>query len=149
MNKENFEILASKIEKLEHKQGVCEAFDEAANGFNLNREFFGCGAPACIAGWATSLATNSSHIKMSDIKTETMKFLGIDSETFEELCYPFDAFAGSNVEFEDILPEEAAKVIRNLAETGQVDWTIVGVESDSSEDDSDYWDEYEAEYEIE
>jgi hypothetical protein len=101
-----------------------------------NKEEHECGTTCCIAGIAALryrpemfhkdyVIYDSVFISplygVVDIAEEV---LGLDSETAESLFFPLDGIvAGSNINWRDIKPETAAKVIRNLVATGKVDWT--------------------------
>jgi hypothetical protein len=123
MNKENILKLANHIESLRHI-GDDEALGQGVEGFNLNREVFTCGTPACIAGWAVSFQRHTNQIADDEEFTnDAMKYLGVNEYEYDDLCYPFYAKAISS--FDDVTPAQAAKVLRNLAETGVVDWDVI------------------------
>ncbi len=120
MNKERILALADLIEKLPKGSVYGEK-----SGFDMTDFSHHCGTPACIGGWARwehfgrpdDIASEivASQLSYSEVAAG---YLGIDLEaTAEELFYPptIDNWQG-------ITPQHAAAVLRNLVETGEVDW---------------------------
>ena len=103
-------------------------------GFNMNAFFvtdvFGedrsprdCGTVACIAGWTIAVADNMSP-PASDLVRQfgrAAKILDLSPYQSDELF--FGSHAG--IELWDITPSHAARVMRHLAQTGQVDWRMM------------------------
>lgn len=56
---------------------------------------------------------------MQHVHDTAKDWLGLPGKKAEQLFLPDDV--GS---YEDISPEKAVKVLRNLAETGKVDWNV-------------------------
>ena len=112
MNKRNIEKLASVIEN----QPDVKTSDE--EGFCMRTIYHDCGTPACIKGW------NSFLFDYSPMQCT----LGIPLYDAKELTTPDNDYAyysetdPDNPEF--ISAKRAAKVLRNLAKTGEVDWSI-------------------------
>lgn len=76
-----------------------------------------CGTCACIGGWAETLfmpedfnvSTDGSYINVAQL-------LGLSDDTAYNLCHPHD------VSWSAVTKDVAVSVLRNLAETGQVDY---------------------------
>lgn len=83
-----------------------------------------CGTVACIAGWSAlwqrmdgkGLLKQARQGVGGDEHSVAEEILGLDGDQADDL---FLSDTGSN-----ITPKMAAKVLRNLADTGQVDWTV-------------------------
>ena len=109
-NLKNIETLASTIEK-QPNAGVLS--DE---GFCMRTVRHDCGSPSCIKGWSDSLFGIEVH-----------RALGINYDE-TELVAPenpnadFLEMDSNNPRF--ISAKRAAKVLRHLAITGRVDWSI-------------------------
>ena len=119
MNKKRILALASVIETMPHVM----ADRGYVVGFNMHSYTHNCGTPACIAGFAVMLAEKKSpnyKIKVADRQFSHMagRFLGITIEQTAILFFP------RHKKREEITPAEAAATLRNLAETGEVDWSI-------------------------
>lgn len=79
-----------------------------------------CGTVACIAGWACALDVGLSEaagIRSPFMHARTI--LGLDERQATLLFIP------DPLNFDAITPADAAKVLRTLAETGDVDWSEV------------------------
>ena len=88
-----------------------------------------CGTVACIAGWATAVEIGETGLTEEfeairlrgkqlinlPLVSTPEEFLGIDQEQANDLFYGAE---------DDTTPEKAVIVLRNLAETGVVDWTV-------------------------
>ena len=78
-----------------------------------------CGSPSCISGWGGHLwpeDAGSIHIS-----------LGLTEKQGLELIAPNNKYAYFSAAIDEprfITSEHAAAVLRNLAETGEVDWTV-------------------------
>ena len=75
-----------------------------------------CGTACCIGGWAQLMHIKDGykrHINSAEA------YLGLDHEIAHELFYPTDPY----IYLKD--PKLAAKVLRHLVETGEVDWSII------------------------
>lgn len=127
MNKENILFVADLIEK----QPKTEIHSKS--GFTMEFYVHDCGTPACIAGWAVAANRGmggnddirSAAGEKSTIRTvseEAREYLGIDEEVGEALFLGFE----SRIDLRKITPMQAVDVLRNLAETGEVDWQAVG-----------------------
>ncbi len=88
-----------------------------------------CGAAMCIGGAAEQFF-NKKEEGFKDAK----ELLGLEIYQGQMLFYPWDFF--SNLFDEPITPQMAAKVIRHLISTGEVDWSILpGVERFEEEEE--------------
>jgi hypothetical protein len=88
-----------------------------------------CGTVACIAGWA--VAVHEPKLKLCDapvgaVFERAKKLLGLDELVAKYLFLPASAphvdenflnVYGAN-------PKQAARVVRHLVETGEVDWRV-------------------------
>lgn len=129
MNKDNILRLADIIEAQPHT-----SVDEA-QGFNMEGYIHHCGTPSCIAGFAAfeSLkeTTNDEEkiiktlrllerYNVNELWNLAIKWLGFSEEVeIYELFHPRCSYQWHN-----ITPQEAAKVLRHFAETGEIDWTL-------------------------
>lgn len=127
MNKERILALADLIEKQPHTTV------EAPSGFSMENWSHDCGTPACIAGWAWAM----EKAKMEDVDDNAsdaaQKFLGLGVLTGDSLFEPDlrDTDLALNHHWENhtdlwghITPTHAAAVLRHLADTGKVDWSV-------------------------
>lgn len=77
-----------------------------------------CGSTACIAGWAAAMGApetvQAEGSQRNTIYLAAKNFLGLDEEQANDLFY-------SNTWMND--PKDAAKVVRHLAATNEVDWS--------------------------
>ena len=84
-----------------------------------------CGTTACIAGHVVTLHNAKTGVPLSrspdSVSTKAQEVLGLTSSQAYVL------FHGSpmDTELRDTTPGQAAKVLRHLAATGYVDWTVV------------------------
>jgi hypothetical protein len=91
-----------------------------------------CGTVACIAGHAVFLAGKATVGKLRGelgVPDEAAKWLGLDAGVFKEanqLFYGWNQTGTGiySVKMEKVTPADAAKVLRNLVETGEVNWSI-------------------------
>lgn len=85
-----------------------------------------CGSHACIGGWCERIFPDGR---------DAHDILGIDQEKADALFYPRTDRCPEleeNPVLEDYIwnglqPTQAGDVLRNLAKTGKVDWTVVDV----------------------
>lgn len=95
-----------------------------ANLYNPDQSGTNCGTTACIAGWAYAVEHGGRipdlpeevEIKAADAAS---KFMGLPPRKSDDLFYPF-----GHKERLAIEPSQAVAVLRHLAETGEVDWSI-------------------------
>lgn len=124
MNKENVLAVADAIEKhsipdLGFNMGdwVAHASDEAPD-----RSGHSCGTVACIAGWAQRLRTGVPLSADSVVWWEPeAEWLGLGGDASDTLFMGDDE---TNKRLADVTPAEAVRVLRHLAETGEVDWSV-------------------------
>lgn len=110
MNKERMLQLADVIEKLPHVQE--ENKTDPGRSFTMNDFSYECGTPACIAGWATALATGKENIQEFAPCSTAARWLEIDVDWADNLFMP-------DVPLRRITPQMAATVLRTLAEKGE------------------------------
>lgn len=121
MNTERLLALADVIERTPHREIVETYAEEAPAGFNMGT--WHCGAVCCIGGWAEAMfVLNKRH--RADVTTAAWA-LGLDELTADRLFYPGEE-SGWDIElsYDDITPVMAAVVIRDLAQTGSVHWSL-------------------------
>ena len=111
MNIENIEILANTIEN----QPDVIISDES--GFCMRDYNHPCGTPACIEGWSKEIFGGGVYLALV-----VRKYIN------DQLISP-DNYDASWMETNPnkrrfISAKRAAKVLRNLARTGHVDWSI-------------------------
>lgn len=120
VNVTNVKTLADIIRQQPHVSA------EHETGFDMSVWEHDCGTPACIAGWASSLACPEGRPKTSYGRTmdaEEVANIWLDL-TYQEGSDLYIA-SGLNVELSRITPEQAATVLDHLAETGKVDWSVI------------------------
>ena len=133
MNKERILELADHIETLEQIDnyvgwhplyGKCDA----RHGFDMGVYKYGCGAPACVAGWAVHLfkpEVIETSVGDPDTYRMAQEALGLDPWNASALFLdrPHDEDEGDAMPSAyDITPEMAVRTLRNLAEWGFVEW---------------------------
>ncbi len=120
MNVERIRELADVIEKQPHTSYLAD------HGFNMETLAHKCGTPCCIAGWAEHLAGNDPDDDAC--LDQSAEWLGIKylNEGIE-LFFPGDTYGSDR--WDRITPAHAAAVLRNLADTGHVDWSIAAPEA--------------------
>lgn len=122
MNKENVLAVADAIEK----HSIPDL------GFNMGAlietgytDMYGtdCKTVACIAGWALCLKNNLPATPVAfSIMTEAGDWLDLTTaQQYLLFCSPTPE---KYVEFGEKTPAQAVAVLRHLAETGEVDWSI-------------------------
>jgi hypothetical protein len=101
-------------------------FNEAGDGI-VDNSGHNCGTVACIAGWTAYLAKGSepTHAYWTYKDGHTSKiareFLGLSRWEAGDL---FEPGAVAAADWGSIKPSQAVAVIRHLAATGEVDWSI-------------------------
>lgn len=95
-----------------------------------------CGTVACIVGWANALGKNLSEPSVEDMSDELFAadFLGIEYFSSDWEVSTSDAlfYAHAHPGYDEIgtaiwpqiSAEQAVRTLRNLAATGEVDWTV-------------------------
>lgn len=114
MNINNINRLADVIEVQEHTNR------EAASGFAMNVFFHTCGTPACIAGWADYLSGAEWYgdARTDEVEERAAEWLDLESDQ------AYSLFWAGNLDLRLITPKQAAAVLRHLAVTGNVDWSV-------------------------
>ena len=105
-------------------------------GFNLgwwlcdgeeDRSGHGCRTTACIAGWAIAVRDGGGMPEQRPLNfdwlNEAGDFMGLPNESDRSGYDPIRADLMLSIE-EHRTPSEAAAVLRHLAATGEVDWSI-------------------------
>lgn len=110
MNIDRINALADLIEQQPHTS------IHAMDGFNMSGWTHTCGTPSCIAGWARHMSGQTEPSAW----TIGEEWLGLTETQSDELFLMTD----SDISFEDVTPAHAAAVLRHLAATGTVDWSI-------------------------
>lgn len=126
MNKERILALADLIER----QPFANEFD-APEGFGMVSAEHACGTPSCIAGWAYWEAQGRPQIINTDYQVAA-EYLGLaPPETSwiespaDRLFFPGHPDANVHRAGWNATPAQAATVLRHLAETGEVNWSII------------------------
>lgn len=107
-------------------------------GFNMSNWFsptsqdrrdnsgHGCGTVACVAGWSAVLATgrqpdnNRWYYGKDHAEKVAKEYLGLSWPDSSRLFEPEEDV----YEWRDIPPARAVAVLRHLAATGEIDWTV-------------------------
>jgi hypothetical protein len=122
MNKTNIRRVASTLLNgtLAETKGIGynqrPTFDTGGNYIDHTGK--GCGTTACIAGHAAYFAGGRRAAKASGMWRTAKKYLGISEDTALRL------FAAMPTVGKEPTAKQAALVLFNLAETGQVDWSV-------------------------
>lgn len=130
LNIEKINCLADRIEQCvdvepgAHSSLVYNGFK--VRGFTMHQVHYPCGAPACLMGHNAAMhgRTGPCYLERNDIA----KDLGITEDQADELCAP-EHSEYAHYCFEPGTPgfitkQHAVSVLRNLADTGAVDWNI-------------------------
>ncbi len=120
MNKRNILKVAKAIEQ--HSKRTL--------GFNMSLYFSDglpdksghhCRTTACVAGWTIAVAKpRKRRVWYNRLVDDASEFLGLDLGTAEDLFLVGE----SRQMLASVLPFEAVAVLRHLAKTGRVDWSI-------------------------
>jgi len=109
LNKELILKVADEIEAMPHgKYG--RKLEVIEPGFNMSqwRREGACGTICCIGG----------HVSPSGWYQGVAEAFNITEDDAHDLCFP------SFRQYYDITPARAARVLRHLAHTGKVDWSV-------------------------
>jgi len=140
MNRENILAVADAIEAAARPEAKPEI------GFNMARYFaflpdqtgHGCRTTACIAGWALLVrdgATRATVLDAGTVQTEARDWLGFSDEDDFAAQSLFGVGNGDEANGA-ITPAHAVAVLRHLAETGGVDWSVLPATPHLEERDS-------------
>lgn len=103
-----------------------------------------CGTTACIAGWASLHVTKEGTLlskgrtsneiyevadeldgtDLSTYATAAQNILGLDDDQAALLFEPMNFGDHGNHDWDEVTPRQAAKVLRHLVKTGDVDWGV-------------------------
>ena len=118
MNKANILRIADAIEKHEIEDLGFHMAAFHITGIYADLSGHGCKTTACIAGWTLSLLKPKwEDLNAHDIEQGARSILGLDQEQAEDLFYLPDYMSRNSV-----TAKQAARTLRHLAETGEVDW---------------------------
>jgi len=95
------------------------------DAYEEDRTGHACGTTACIAGWAMSL--EGVPLKSIEVMPfETAVRLGAEVLGIDDLEIAGELFSTSDprLDLDRITPSQAVSVLRHLAGTGDVDWSI-------------------------
>lgn len=128
MNKKNILKVADAIERgrVARKRlgfNMATWADDGKGGpATPDRSGHNCGTVACIGGWvdAVRLRTTDACTIMDADSEGTVEFLGITQDQAANLFFPRGFSGGKHT------PAQAVRVLRHLAETGEVDWSKGG-----------------------
>ena len=132
LNTEAINELADRIEQCEQVEFRDRKRGMVGPAFTMSQIQYDCGAPACLMGHNAVLHGRSCADLVGDL--DIAADLGITKEQADELCSPEYVYADYFVYPEDrafITKSHAVAVLRNLADTGEVDWKI-GAADDSA-----------------
>lgn len=122
MNKERILELAAVIEAQPYDP------ENKGRGFNMSLYMHSCGTPSCIAGYALALqygdfSESLRHNVGGNYFFHAYNFLDLDRDIAHKLFEPHEFMPSED--WPKITPQEAAGVLRHLAETGSIDWSPV------------------------
>lgn len=124
MNRENVLKVADAIEQhsIPDLGFNMATFRDIARDAEPDNYGAGCGTVACIAGWAEAVRLGTGVFVNDGLTDErSADYLELTSEQSGPL---FFGYGMSWSEFTAITPKQAVAVLRHLAETGEVDWTV-------------------------
>lgn len=119
-------------ERILHLADAIETGSEIL-GFNMNYEYatlddpscdksdHGCGTVACILGWTVHLFCKRPTLCQLQDRHLAASLLAINEDKAYHLFYPSQRYG---VKYSEVTPQKAARVLRHLAETGKVDWSV-------------------------
>ena len=115
MNKAQILETADKIEKMPHIVGNEEAYKKYGPPAVFDMNSSHCGSAACIGGLV------QWEIKDWDSRIEEAVAIHFEVPLYQAnaICYP-----DSPESYTEITPQQAADMLRRLAETGEVDWRL-------------------------
>lgn len=137
LNRERLLVLAEVLEskRAEGHFDMHDVFESASGAFQAidvgeDAATFveTCGSTACICGWAIAIFDPKSPLYSEETFLHGGSLLGLNATQITNLFAPSLASSGGKAfdrqgrELYDATPKEAAKVVRYLAETGEVDW---------------------------
>ena len=131
MNKARILELADKIDGLPSLSwDDSDRLYRGRHAFNMGSAKHDCGTPACIAGWAAHMyCGGETRGEWDDDLDDAEEALGLTHDQGTELFVPvvksvahYRAKNPGDPGF--VTSEHAAAVLRNLAETGEIDWTV-------------------------
>ena len=131
MNRETIRRLANRIEACDEVTLVAH-HHAMGPSFTMAAKVYGCGAPACMVGHCNEMQGRQPTVGAGLLADE----LGIPHEQVYELCMPqhdtarYERRPG---EHGFITKKRAVAVLRNLADTGKVDWSILAAADDSAQ----------------
>lgn len=106
MNKELILSVADTIEQ----QPETGYYDK--NGFNMGSYTHDCGTPSCMAGWAIALKEERDYVDHLNAFHKACNYFGVSEDDGHKLFLAYN--------YDD--KRTCVQVLRNLAETGNVDW---------------------------
>ena len=121
MNKERIRHLADVIERQPDAQAKLGA------GFCMRKFFHECGTPACIAGWAHALFSDPVDDALHFRASYSDEILGLSRRQGDLLFEPDNEHAYFGAVYGEtgyVSAKRAAAVLRHLADTGEVDWSV-------------------------
>lgn len=124
MNRENILKVAQAIEDAAKPDAKPEfgfnmAGFRAIRGYWPDRTGHDCGTTCCIAGWAAGTGGDGWQIE-----ARARERLGLTISEANRLFFAEDAEGNISTDLEKVEPAHAVAVLRHLAETGVVDWTV-------------------------
>lgn len=129
MNVENILKVADAIEnhEIEWLGFNMAGFCKPSSDLDPDRSGHGCGTVACIAGWGAAVAGIPRNDLEADFDAEDVasKFMGLRMDQADDLFYAKShPLFSKYTTWTKISQGEAVAVLRNLAATGEVDWSV-------------------------
>ena len=135
LNIEAINELADRIEQCEEVESYAHTRGRVGPAFTMAQIQYNCGAPACLMGHNAVLhGVSCGDFIENNENVGIAVDLGITVKQSEELCQPQHPHADYFVDPDDrgfITKAHAVAVLRNLRDTGEVDWRI-GAAEDSA-----------------
>jgi hypothetical protein len=122
MNIERLLELAAAIELIPHTYLANPFGRDTVPLKAFSMSVWRCDTIGCIGGWTNYLYPPADG---RSISREAASKLGLDEVTADQLFFPgMESGWNPQWEYADVTPAMAAMVIRNLVDTGTVDWSL-------------------------
>ena len=140
MNTERLTVLAKLLESANSNGVICIPLPNGTEALpsKFDMEYWAehnlikyrdvCGTASCIGGTANLLWSQDRSSFGIESIGNARELLGLERRVADDLFYPWKLWAYLDAEPEARSPKAAAKVIRHLIATGEVDWAVAGME---------------------
>lgn len=126
VNVENILKVAEYLDDLPDPSQFSMNYYQWFNCSILAQNGHACGAPACIAGYACYVHNREAFFE--EAHSNACELFGLSFGDGNELFTPTDHNGRARLRHYEINNKQAAQLLRHLATTGSVDWSILGPE---------------------